>query len=458
MEQRADSQADDHDRIRRVVLDSLEVIEKAVKLVAVDDGVGHIGFSRDFLDGVEASLLADKVADGASDRQVTATVSAGAKSSKREAGKRAKRAKVVHANPGVGSKMRSGKLSSDHVDVIADAAEKTDGAAAVDEKLIDDIAAVNPDQARKIAAKYVAKHISNGDVQSEYDRARRRRCVRRYSTDQGTDVLHVEGASQDIDEIEASLRRVADQLYRADGGRDTPATKHPRTRHQRAFDAAHQLLTAAAISTDGEGESESRTSGSRGSGRSATFFINATVDQATGADDTPVDWIGSGPLPQTMVEYLACNGEFIGQIFNQAGDILWQGRAVRDATPAQIKALIARDQGCVTCGAHHSLCEAHHLIPWNAPAKGKTDVDKLALVCKPCHTLIHEQKQTLYRDSKGRWQVRGATVDEVAPDRPTSRRNQRRNELQPDERPPADTKPRTGKPKLHQRPRTGALF
>jgi hypothetical protein len=454
MEQRADSGAGDHDRVRRIVLDSLEVIEHAVKLVAVDVGVGHVGFSRDFLDGVEASMLADKVAEGASDRQVTATVSAGAKTSKRQASKRAKRAKVVHANPGVGSKMRSGELSGDHVDVIADAAEKTDGAAAIDEKLIDDVASVNPDQARKIAAKYVAAHTTNDDVQSEYDRARRRRCVRRYSTDRGTDVLHVEGASQDIDEIEATLRRVADQLYRADGGRDTSAAKHPRTRDQRAFDAAHQLLTGAVASANGEGGSGSTSFGPRGSSRSATFFITATIDQFTGADDTPLDWIGSGPLPPTMVEYLACNGEFIGQIYNQVGDILWQGRAVRDATPAQIKALIARDQGCVACGAHHSLCEAHHLVPWNAPTRGRTDVDKLALVCKPCHIRIHEQKQTLYRDSKGRWQLRNATVDEIAPDRPANGRTR----VQPDDQPTPDAKPRTGKPKLHQRPRTGALF
>ena len=454
MEQRADSGAGDHDRIRRIVLDSLQVIEKAVKLDAVDDGVGHIGFSRDFLDGVEASLLADKVSDGASDRQVTATVSAGAKTSKREANKRAKRAKVVHANPGVGSKMRSGKLSGDHVDVIADAAEKTDGAAAIDEKLIDDVASVNPDQARKIAAKYVTNHTTNDDVQSDYDRARRRRCVRRYSTDRGTDVLHVEGASQDIDEIGASLRRVADQLYRADGGRDTSAAKHPRTRDQRAFDAAHQLLTAAASSANGDGGSGSRTSGSRGSGRSATFFITATIDQVTGADDTPLSWIGSGPLPPTMVDYLACNGEFIGQIFNQVGDILWQGRAVRHATPAQIKALIARDQGCVVCGAHHSLCEAHHLVPWNAAAKGRTDVDKLALVCGSCHTRIHEQKQTLYRDSKGRWQLRNATSTRSHP----TGRQTRRKQCNRNDQPTTDSKPRTGKPKLHQRPRTGALF
>ena len=270
----------------------------------------------------------------------------------------------------------------------------------------------------------------------------------------GTDVLHVEGASQNIDEIEASLRRVADQLYRADGGRDTSAAKHPRTRDQRAFDAAHQLLTAAASPANGEDDSGSSTSGSRGSGRSATFFIAATIDQVTGADDTPLNWIGSGQLPPTMVDYLACNGEFIDQIFNQVGDILWQGRAVRNATRAQIKALISRDQGCVVCGAHHSLCEAHHLVPWNAPAKGRTDVDKLALVCGSCHTRIHEQKQTLYRDSKGRWQLRNATVDEIAPDRPETRRKH----AQPENQPTTDIKPRIGKPKLHQRPRTGALF
>lgn len=81
-------------------------------------------------------------------------------------------------------------------------------------------------------------------------------------------------------------------------------------------------------------------------------------------------------------------------------------------------ALILRDKGCVKCGTDPQHCAAHHAMPWNAPAKGTTDLDLLVLLCTSCHTELHAHNQTLFRDGKGIWRTRAALPHETPPARP----------------------------------------
>ncbi len=80
-----------------------------------------------------------------------------------------------------------------------------------------------------------------------------------------------------------------------------------------------------------------------------------------------------------------------------AGRPLWLGRTRRHATVAQFLTRTVRDRGCVPCGASVQRCEAHHVVPRNAPAKGRTDIDNLALSCGPCHRGRHQRNDTLDR-------------------------------------------------------------
>ena len=61
--------------------------------------------------------------------------------------------------------------------------------------------------------------------------------------------------------------------------------------------------------------------------------------------------------------------------------VLAQGRTCRHATPAQRRALAARDSGCSFpgCDAPPGWSEAHHIIHWEHG--GLTDLDNLTLVC-----------------------------------------------------------------------------
>ncbi|MGE3286694.1 MAG: HNH endonuclease [Pseudonocardia sp.] len=47
------------------------------------------------------------------------------------------------------------------------------------------------------------------------------------------------------------------------------------------------------------------------------------------------------------------------------------------------RAVAARDRGCARCARPPSLCEFHHLVPWEHG--GTTDLANLAMLCRSCH-------------------------------------------------------------------------
>ncbi len=221
----------------------------------------------------------------------------------------------------------------------------------------------------------------------------------------GNSAITFHGDDESVDHIERCVNAQADAEYRSDGGRDVPVGKHPRTTDQRGFDAAHALITDQTPTT------------SANRNRRSTIFVKTTVDQLTGIDPSVITGADGKPLPNSVIEQLAQHGDFIGQIYSTHGELLWQGRKTRLATPAQILGLIARDGGCVRCGAHYDTCVAHHLLPYEAPAKGQTNIDQLAFVCEDCHVRLHHNKQTLYYDQRSQtWKLRAATWDEIPPD------------------------------------------
>jgi hypothetical protein len=71
------------------------------------------------------------------------------------------------------------------------------------------------------------------------------------------------------------------------------------------------------------------------------------------------------------------------------GAVLNLGRSTRLATPAQRRALAARDKGCVIpgCTRPASQCDAHHVVFWSRG--GSTNIDELVLLCGPHHNAVH---------------------------------------------------------------------
>ncbi len=134
------------------------------------------------------------------------------------------------------------------------------------------------------------------------------------------------------------------------------------------------------------------------------ILVIAHTNAITGADpNARCEIPGTGPIPRSELERLACEADLFGALFSRDGLPLWHGRKTRTVSPQQWRMLIARDRGCVLCAASPSHCHAHHIIAWTAPAHGPTDINNLALVCNRHHHHIHQHNLTLTRAPDGQW-------------------------------------------------------
>jgi hypothetical protein len=102
-------------------------------------------------------------------------------------------------------------------------------------------------------------------------------------------------------------------------------------------------------------------------------------------------------LTADTLRRLCCDADVSRIITGPAGEILDVGRSARTATPAQRRALVVRDRGCVFpgCDRPPGYCQAHHLQPWEA--NGPTDLDNLVLACSHHHHALHDRGFTMTR-------------------------------------------------------------
>ncbi len=385
---------------------TFQLVLASLRALPATDAIATIGRYGRMLTAAEADIIAEHRKSGATPRETEKLIDHGGKRSKRDRKQRAKRGETLRNNPDLKDDIETGAVSEEQLDDLANADDKTGGAASRDADLIDEIRNSNPDQSKDTIRDFVNNH-NKPDAETEHERQRRLRKVSRFRTKDGLEAIMAEGDKATIDSIWNLIKSHANELYRKDGGRDIPLSKHPRTSAQRMFDAFAQRCGGQSAGTRASAGGTSS-----GGGRPA-IVIGATLSD----DGEIVDphLFGSGPLPQSVFERYFCNATVTGSIFGGNGQPLWQGRNHRRATPAQYVALTARDGGCVLCRAHPQQCEAHHILPWNAPGKGKTDITNLALLCPDCHHMVHETEQTLFQDAKSRWKLRPATPEETAP-------------------------------------------
>ena len=397
----------------------MALIVNTLEAMPIDEAMTRTVRYQNWLVGLEAELFARNITAGASDRDNQKLAGEGRKTTKKAAKKRAKRGNAVKENPDLAKDIASGDLGPEQTDAIAEAADETDGDAARDEGLIEDIKNAAPEDAGKIARKWVNEHNDVDEAnkaEARRNRQRKLREVARFDTKDGLAALLIKGDDESIDEMHAGLKAAAKKLWKQDGGRDIPASKQTRTRRQRIFDAAYASLTRPAA-----GDGTSPTSGSGSVQGHIHMWVK--LDDFLAGKNT-AEFTDGRIVPETVLARYACNGTIAATVFDANGEILYQGRQHRYATPAQVRGLIARDKGCVRCRADVSECEAHHLIPWNAPAQGDTNIDNLALLCVDCHHYVHDTKQTLFRNAKGLWKLRPATPDEIPPPKPHPDRRQ----------------------------------
>lgn len=398
----------------------LNSIEIAVSTLGPTEAVAQLQRGQRRLASLETRVLAEHITSDGNTRQAEKLLR-DSKSSRGSKNKKLGRAKVVGKNASLGDKLADDELSEEQLDLIAEASAKSDGAAAVDTTLIEQIAGADPDAGRSIKDDWLAKRATADGTQTEHDRQRMLRRTQSFtSKNSGLDVTKVEGDGISQKAIQDAIRARSKEIFQRDGGRDLDSA-HPRTRAQREYDAVYELICGVTTRPDGSHDRGGSAATRAATGPRPRIVVALTLNKFIGNDPAQVArQIGLGVIPASVLADYAADADIFAALFDRHGEPLWLTRLQRHASATQYVALVLRDQCCVQCGAAASECDVHHRMPWHAPGKGETNLDNLALLCRSCHTRLHAEQQTLYRDPVSRhWCTRYATPDELPPVRPT---------------------------------------
>ncbi len=138
----------------------------------------------------------------------------------------------------------------------------------------------------------------------------------------------------------------------------------------------------------------------RGFGPKAQLCVVMDVPYlATNGERGRCEIPGVGAIARSELERLGCDPDIYGILFDQQGLPLYHGRKTRRVSPQQWRVLVARDKGCVICGAHPNWCQAHHVRYWRLG--GPTDIDNLVLLCHAHHRWVHDNEITLRQGRNG---------------------------------------------------------
>ncbi len=361
-----------------------------------------------------AARLAGSSGDPVADRRKARSALRDASRSKRSVAHDARRAAAVAANEGLGQQVADGEISADGIDALARASNEETGR--IPEDLVNAAAGLPPDQAARLVTTYLEDAAKASEVNETYRRQMEARQVRRYvvPADAGRPAmagLGIEGPEALIDRMWSEVNARADAAYHAAGGRDRPHAGHATLAHRR-FDAARDVFSAS-----------TKSSSSRGNRPAVVVTVDAEQRSSASARTAkPAVQIGTGPISDELLAEYASTGTLSVVVAGMGGSPLWLGRARRHASAHQFLALAIRDRGCVLCSAGIDRCVAHHVTPWSAPAKGRTDLDNLALLCQSCHRSLHDRNHTLTFTQRARrkriWTTRPATPAETPAPRP----------------------------------------
>jgi len=211
-------------------------------------------------------------------------------------------------------------------------------------------------------------------------------------------------------------------------GNEVITLRDTRTREQRQHDVLEGLIKAGIRNTGHE-------PGQLRSLAEITAHITlADLENDTGTEggtSTGVGYIDGiqHPVSVNTIQRLACDSAFRRVVLGNDGEILALGKTRYRFTPAQRKAIIARDgDRCVLCDAPVTWADTHHVEEYfTHGATGETDVHNGVMLCGPHHDFIH----------RSNWQI--AMINHIP------------HLLAPPEIDPTQTWKRLGKQRIHHR-------
>ncbi len=298
-------------------------------------------------------------------------------------------AEVLDEMPSLRSSVDSGEVPLANAERLADAARRTDPAA-VDSAsdLLAMARELPPDRFAREASAWAQRHQSDHG-HGDWVNKRRRRYLKTWKQQDGMvrldGLLDPETGTRICNRLQDAaeeLRRQDQQTARtrAAANGDNPDSEDRRSWDQLRADALDLLTSDAA--------DDARERGGSGGRPKAEVIVVADIGTLTGDDPAGRCEIpGAGPVPPEVLQRIACDAQLTGLLFSD-GKPLHHGATVRTATTAQWRMLIARDGGCIGCGAEPGQCQAHHITPYAHTRR--TDIENLVLVCWRCHHNIHD--------------------------------------------------------------------
>ena len=321
----------------------------------------------------------------------------GARLPSRESKKMAKVAQRLQKMPKVKERFATGHITVDHVNALANAADKV-GPQAVenDTSLIEAAEQLLPDSFDRHAREWSAKKLIERGV-DPLERQRRAREAKTWvEKETGLGVLMAKLPRTHFEHVRQSIDNHYMHNLRKDGagGQDPELVRNPK---QRLADVVFELLTNRSADT---GDLITGTVGVKAKA-STQLILVAPLGVVDGTDpDGACEIIGVGPVPRHLLKTLSPDTELAGMVFDRAGRPLWLGRNQRLGNAAQRLAVAVRDGGCFECGTPMHRCELHHMREWHRDG-GRTDVDNLVALCRRHHKRLETNDLVVRRTVDG---------------------------------------------------------
>ena len=357
-------------------------------------------------------------------------------------------AEVLDEMPSLRGAVDSGEVPLANAERLADAARRT-APDAVDSAsdLLAMAKELPPDRFAREAGAWAQRHqIDHGH--NDWLNKRRRRYLKTWKQQDG--MIRLDGLLDPetgtricnrLQDTAEELRRQDQQTARTRGAAGTG--DNPDGEDRRSWDQ----LRADALDLLTSGTADDKGRGGTGGRPKAEVIVVADIGVLTGDDPAGRCEIpGTGPVPPEVLQRIACDAQLTGLIFSD-GKPLRHGSTVRTATTAQWRMLIARDGGCIGCGAEPGQCQAHHIVPY--ARLRRTDIENLVLVCWRCHHNIHDHNwQVAHRNGKPALQP----PDPLAPPGPADGRHPHDQDLRESRRPRPSRGPQSARARAQPAP------
>jgi len=346
-----------------------------VDLEVLRERLAFMGRARASLAALEADVVA-AVARREGDAAAEETLRRTQKRSRAGARKAVKTAAQLEWAPRVAGKLADGAITPEAAGLILDAAGETP----VDHGVLLEAAEEEPDDLfRRTLKEHVNERTSEQELEARRDGQRRRR--RASISEQADGMFHLFAQLDPLtgNQVRNALLAKTDELFRSEDSKDRP------TSPQRFADALAELV----CDSDGTGAP----AGVELIVLADYDQVHDTITNARLTDETR--------LTEAETLALACDAKILPGIFNKhTGDALL-GRAQRKIPKWLRKQLIARDGGCIGCGAHHRICQVHHIRHWKHG--GQTTLENTCLLCWRCHQVrVHRHGEEVTRHPDGR--------------------------------------------------------